>query len=226
MTRSLHRRSAFTIVELLIAATLFTALLGISYTLLLSGGRQQKFVSQHADLADKTRRAVRRMSKDIRAARKIIELRRQGTGLRTFRMEVPDPEDPDGLPLRVTYRFERARHLLTRNNRPLLSNVLREVDLYAFDEVGRLLDDKVATLRLSYLRLHLEFSGEDAAPGRQRKLDLTLSPRVPASKVKAERVLLERSLDRFNSRRTEHGRTDGTGTGRGTGRGTGNGRRR
>lgn len=206
------RRPGFTILELLVAAVLFTGLLAMSYTLLLSGSRQQDFVSRHADLADQTRRAVRRLSKDIRSAQAIVRLDRQGTGLRLLEIEVPEAGEDSGLTRRVAYTFDRAKRLLARGGRPMLREVLEEVDLYAFDELGRRVPDEEAPDRLSYLRMHLEFGTPDGAPGKRRKLDLTLSPRVPASRVKAQRVLLERSLERFDSQDPLN-RSGGTGDG-------------
>jgi hypothetical protein len=187
-----------TLLEVLLAGSLLAVVLGVSYSLLLSGGKQQDFVQRHADLADQTRRVVRRLSKDLRSATYIIRVRRDGTRLEELALRLPDPEDETSF-LDVLYEYDGSTRRLIRDGEPLLADEVRDVQLFAFDELGRLLLDPDVPELVAFFRLRFELGDEDAPPARRRQLDLTLTPRVPASEAKADRILMERALDRFGA---------------------------
>lgn len=206
------RRPGFTIPEVLVALLLFGLLLTVAYTVLLSGSREQDFVSRYADLADQTRRAVRRLSRDVRTSRRIVRLEREGLSLRSLVLELTDPESPEGPGIEVRYDYEPGRHLLTRQGKPMLSGEIRDLEAHAFDDAGRLLTEEGAQNILSFLRLRFELGSEDDPPGRRRRFDLTLAPRVPTSRAKADRVLFERALERFGSQNPATDPVPGGGT--------------
>lgn len=191
-------RGGVTLLEVLLAGALLAVVLGVSYSLLLSGGQQQDFVQRHADLADQTRRVVRRLSKDLRSANAILRIRRSGTRLEELALRLPDPEDESSFQ-EVAYEYDGSSRRLIRDGDPLLANEVRDVQLFAFDDLGRLLLDPDVPDRVAFFRLRFELGDEDAPPARRRLLDLTLTPRVPASVAKADRVLLERAADRFGA---------------------------
>lgn len=226
-------RRGISLLEVLLAGTLLAVVLGVSYTLLLSGGKQQDFVQRHADLADQTRRVVRRLSKDLRSANAILRVRRNGTRLAELALRLPEPEDELGYS-EVVYEYDGSTRRLTRDGEPLASHEVQDVQLFAFDDLGKLLLDPDIPDGVAFFRLRFELGDEDAPPARRRQLDLTLTPRVPASAAKADRILLERAADRFGApggtdrEVPDLGGTGGTGTGRPGGAdlrgdGTGNG---
>lgn len=210
-------RRGVTLLEVLLAGALLAVVLGVSYTLLLSGGQQQDFVQRHADLADQTRRVVRRLTKDIRSANAILRVRRNGTRLEELALRLPDPEDENSYQ-EITYEYDGSVRRLIRDDEALLANEVRDVQLFAFDDLGRLLLDADVPDGVAFFRLRFELGDEDAPPARRRQLDLTITPRVPASIAKADRVLLERATERFAG--PDEGRNavpdlgGGTGTGR------------
>lgn len=192
------RRRATTVIEVLVVILLMSIVLTVVYGLIQSATRQRQLVTTYADLADQTRRAVRRLSKDIRSASLVRDLERsRGTTMRRMVLAVPRGLDPLEGYVDVIYEYEPERGTLTRDGAPLLREQVRAFEVHAFDDLGTLLEDAVVPHALSHLRIRLEFGAPDAPPNQRRHLELTLAPRVPSSQAKAERELFERAFERF-----------------------------
>ncbi len=195
----LSRKDGVTVLEVLLAAGLLSIVLIVAYALLNSGSRQQNFVSQHAELSQRTRLAVRQITKDIRSARSIIGLRRSNSGsLEELSLELPEVGDDSSFE-RVEYRYDTGSKELLRNDDSFLSKGVRDFQLFAFDDLGKLLSDAEIQEKIAFFRLRFELGEEDDPPAKQRKLDLTVTPRVLSSQSKAERTVLDRSLERFGA---------------------------
>lgn len=198
MRRIDARRSGLTISEVLVALLLLSLLLVVVFQVMRSGNQGQAMIQSYADLANQTRVTVRKISRDVRAAVRVLELQRSGTTLDRIRLEIPTLGSEDPLDLEdVEYAYFPPRQSLERNGIPLLEPGVRGLELFAFDDLGRRIDDKDAPDRLAYLQLRFEFGDPDAPPNQIRVLDLSLTPRVPSSKIRHERALVERSLERF-----------------------------
>ncbi len=190
-------RSGMSIAEALTVVLLVSIVLVVVFGLWQSGRRQQDFVEAYADLGDKTRRGVRRLERDLRGALMLRELRRAGTRLSHVVLALPRGPDPlDGFE-DIRYEYRIADRRMLRQGEALVLEGVQDVELFAFDDLGKALDDVEATTRLSFLRLRLRFGEEGDPPNRRRTLDLTIAPRVPASQARAERLLFERAFERF-----------------------------
>lgn len=192
-----RRRPGYSVAEVLTVLLLMSVVLVVVFSLWRSGSREQAFLYTYADLADQTRRALGRLSSDIRSAQRLVKLDRNGSRLERLELLLPGKDDPRAL-VTVVYDFDAAARELRRDGRALVRSDVRAVEVYPFDEIGRAVAADAPAELIATLRFRFELGPEDAPPGQQRRLDLTLAPRVPASRAKADRVRAERALDRFH----------------------------
>lgn len=191
-----HRRRAISLVEVLVVLMLLSIILVVAMGVMSSGTREQKLVTEYADIASNVRRAAKRLEKDIRGAAGFRTLDRNGRQLTRLEFDVPRSADPlDGFE-EVSYRFDSGTRILERNGQALLRTGVTGIEVYVFDDLGRELAD-VGVPFTAFMQIRFELGDPDDPPAKRRKLDLTLTPRLPASQSKSERVLLERAFERF-----------------------------
>jgi prepilin-type N-terminal cleavage/methylation domain-containing protein len=76
--RTRSGQGGFTLVELLVASSIFLALSGLMFTLVLSGARTMKNTRQYNDLNEEARLVINRMSREIREAKNITTVMNPG----------------------------------------------------------------------------------------------------------------------------------------------------
>lgn len=200
MNRPARHRGGFTIVEALMGIALFGMLIGVVLQVLRSGSLQEKQVTEFSELQREARKAIELLQRDVRGMQKIEVLRRGAQGqLETLVMLVPTSDQPTQ---EVQYVFNPAARVLNRNGEAILTETVRDVQLWPFDassppqELVKVEDFP----RLSFFKLRVTLARQTGEPGvGQRTFDFLVYPRMPASVRKVKEGRLNQAGSRFTS---------------------------
>lgn len=212
-------RSAFTIIEALTGIILLAILLSAVYIFLSGHILQSRHLEGYLDLQRDTRLAILRVQKDLKGLIQITSAAR-GPNERLEKLEFLIPVEND-VQAPVKYEFDVEKKGIRRNSDLIISETIKDMQLWLLDEEGRDVFDMNDYTLVQAVRLRVTVttppkSGKNrpGVPGdveefsaRGRSLDFTIYPRLPVSIRKSRQGKLNLTTGRFATRGNHGSRT-------------------
>ncbi len=209
MTAKEKKRKAFTIVEALTGIVLLAILLAAVYIFLSGHILQSRHIEGYLELQRDTRLAILRIQKDLKGLIRITAATRTANDS-LDKLEFFIPLENEGETL-VKYEFDSEKQGIRRNSELVISETIKDMQLWLLDENGRDIFDLHDYTLVQAVRLRVTVTTPprpgQKTPGssnevqefsaRGRSLDFTIYPRLPVSRRKSRQGKLSLTTGRF-----------------------------